>query len=156
MRSQGVETEVSGRLAPGWEVAGGYTFNTTRYLKDNTNGGAAFRTFTPRHIFQLWTTYQLPGQWNRWSVGGGVNVKSGIYTESAAQGPVSGSSVRVSQGGYAIWNARVGYRVNEHVSMGLNVNNLFDKVYYQRLGNADMGNAYGEPRSVMLSMRVKY
>lgn len=156
VRSQGLEAEVSGRIAPGWEVAGGYTFNTTRYLKDNTNGGAAFRTFTPKHIFQLWTTYQLPGQWNRWSVGGGVNIKSGIYTESAVQGPVSGSSVRVSQAGYALWNARIGYRVSDHVSLGLNVNNLFDKVYYQRLGNADMGNAYGEPRSAMLNLRVKY
>lgn len=156
VRSQGVEAEVSGRLAPGWEVSGGYTFNTTRYLKDAENGGAPFRTFTPKHIFQLWTTYRLPSQWNRWSVGGGVNVKSGVYTESAVQGPVSGSSVRVSQGGYAIWNARIGYRVSDHVSLGLNVNNLFDKVYYQRLGNADMGNAYGEPRSVMLNMRVKY
>jgi outer membrane receptor for ferric coprogen and ferric-rhodotorulic acid len=156
VRSQGIEAEVSGRLAPGWEVAGGYTFNTTRYLKDAENGGAPFRTFTPKHIFQLWTTYRLPGQWSRWSVGGGVNVKSGIYTENAVQGPVSGSSVRVSQGGYAIWNARIGYRVSEHVSLGLNVNNLFDKVYYQRLGNADMGNAYGEPRSFMLNMRVKY
>ena len=156
VRSQGIEAEVSGRLAPGWEVAGGYTFNTTRYLKDAENGGAPFRTFTSKHIFQLWTTYRPPGQWNRWSVGGGVNVKSGIYTENAVQGPVSGSSVRVSQGGYAIWNARIGYRVSEHVSLGLNVNNLFDKVYYQRLGNADMGNAYGEPRSFMLNMRVKY
>ena len=155
VRSQGIETEISGRLAPGWEVAGGYTFNTTRYLKDRANGGAPFRTFTPRHIFQLWTTYQLPGPWNRWSVGGGVNVKSGIYAESAAQGPVRGST-RVSQGGYAVWNARIGYRVDEHISLALNVNNLFDKVYYQRLGNADMGNAYGEPRSFMLNMRVKY
>ena len=137
-------------------MAGGYTFNTTRYLKDRANGGAPFRTFTPRHIFQLWTTYQLPGPWNRWSVGGGVNVKSGIYAESAAQGPVRGSATRVSQGGYAVWNARIGYRVDEHISLALNVNNLFDKVYYQRLGNADMGNAYGEPRSFMLNMRVKY
>jgi len=156
VRSQGVEAEVSGRLAPGWEVAAGYTFNTTRYLRDSSSQGASFRTFTPKHLFRLWTTYRLPGEWNRWSVGGGVNLQSGIYTESAMQGPVSGSAVRVSQGGYAIWNARIGYRMSDHVSLGLNVNNLFDKVYYQRLGNADMGNAYGEPRSVMLNVRVKY
>ncbi len=156
VRSQGVEAEIAGQLTPGWQVAGGYTFNTTRYLKDQSLGGSTFRTFTPKHIFRLWTTYQMPGEWQRWNIGGGVNIQSGIYTESANQGPVSGSSVRVSQSGYAIWNARVGYRVNEHVSFGLNLNNVFDKVYYQRLGNVDMGNAYGEPRNAMLSMRVRY
>lgn len=156
VRSQGFEAEMVGEILPGWQVMGGYTFNTTRYLKDRDNGGASYRTFTPKHLLRLWSNYQLPGQWSRWSVGGGVNLQSGIYTESAVQGPVSGSSVRVSQAGYAIWNARLGYRVNDHATLALNVNNLFDKVYYQRLGNADMGNAYGEPRSAMLTLRVKY
>ena len=124
-------------------MAGGYTFNTTRYLKDRANGGAPFRTFTPRHIFQLWTTYQLPGPWNRWSVGGGVNVKSGISGKRGA-GPVRGSATRFAAA--TVWNARIGYRVDEHISLALNVNNLFDGSL-PAPGQRRHGQCLCEPRS---------
>jgi len=64
--------------------------------------------------------------------------------------------VRVSQGGYAIWNARIGYRVSDHVSLGLNVNNLFDKRYFESMQGNNGGNYYGTPRSVLLSTRYQF
>ncbi|GAF92497.1 unnamed protein product, partial [marine sediment metagenome] len=38
----------------------------------------------------------------------------------------------------------------------LNANNLFDRVYYQRLSDANWTNYYGEPRNFMLTVRAEY
>lgn len=155
VQSQGFEAEVFGELTPAWQVTAGYTFNTAKYLKDATSEGQPFRSFAPRHLFRFWTSYQLPGAWNAWSLGAGADIQSGFYSVGGTP------SVNVSQGGYAVVNARIGYRINKNMSLALNVNNLFDRTYYARLGSAgafgpaNFGNVYGEPRSAMLTLRVK-
>jgi len=154
VQSQGFEAEVSGELAPGWQAMAGYTFNTTKYLQDATNQGQSLRSFAPKHLLRLWTTYQLPGQLNAWTLGGGVDLQSGISSTGGSP------SVKVSQGGYAVASAYLGYRIDKHWSVALNVNNLFDRTYYSRLGTgafgpANFGNVYGEPRHVMLTLRAK-
>jgi outer membrane receptor for ferric coprogen and ferric-rhodotorulic acid len=155
VRSQGFDTEFSGQLAPGWQVAAGYTFNTTKYLVDrNANGtpsanqGAPLSTFTPKHILRLWTTYQLPGELNAWNVGGGVNFQSETYKTSGA--------LRFSQSAYAIWSARASYRINRNLTAALNINNIFDKTYYSTLGSTTLGNWYGAPRNVMATLNASF
>jgi outer membrane receptor for ferric coprogen and ferric-rhodotorulic acid len=153
VRSEGFDAEISGQILPGWQVYGGYTYNTTEYVRDRTatglpslNQGRPYSTFTPEHLFRLWTNYQLRGSWSDWTVGGGVNAQSSYYA-------TQGTTVRIEQGGLATWSARVGYRIDDHWSLALNVNNLFDKVYYQRIGGTGANNWYGEPRNFMLSVR---
>jgi outer membrane receptor for ferric coprogen and ferric-rhodotorulic acid len=155
VRSQGFDTEFSGQLAPGWQVAAGYTFNTTKYLVDrNANGtpsanqGAPLSTFTPKHILRLWTTYQLPGDLNAWNVGGGVNFQSETYKTSGA--------LRFSQSAYAIWSARASYRINRNLTAALNINNIFDKTYYSTLGSTTLGNWYGAPRNIMATLNASF
>ena len=155
VRSQGFDTEFSGQLAAGWQVAAGYTFNTTKYLVDrNANGtpsanqGAPLSTFTPKHILRLWTTYQLPGALNAWNVGGGVNFQSETYKTSGA--------LRFSQGTYAIWSARASYRINRNLTAALNINNIFDKTYYSTLGSTTGGNWYGAPRNIMATLNASF
>lgn len=155
VRSQGFEAELSGALAPNWNAAAGYTFNTTKYLRDRTASGAAsanesqpYSTFTPKHMFRLWTNYRLPGDLNNIDVGGGVRVQSRTYKTSG--------TIELNQGMYALWDARVGVRLSKNVSTALNVNNIFDKKYYRTLGSERGSNWYGEPRSVMLTLHAQY
>ena len=155
VRSQGFEAELSGALTPSWNAAAGYTFNTTKYLRDRTASGAPsanerrpYSTFTPKHMFRLWSSYRLPGDLNNIDVGGGVRVQSRTYRTSG--------TIELNQGMYALWDARVGYRVNKHVSAALNVSNIFDKKYYRTLGSERGSNWYGEPRSVMLTVQAQY
>lgn len=155
VRSQGFDAEVNGMITPTWMVAAGYTLNNTKYLVDRTaqgtpsaNQGAPFSSFTPRHILRLWTSYRLPGELNAWDIGGGVNLNSAAYKTSGA--------IRIEQGGYAVWSARAGYRINRNLSASLVVNNLFDKTYYRTLGSDRGSNWYGEPRSVMLTLSGRY
>ena len=58
-----------------------------------------------------------------------------------------------SQGGYAVWNAMLQYKVDPRWTVTLNLNNLFDKTYYQSVGYASGSNYYGSPRSAMLTLR---
>ncbi|RMP12952.1 hypothetical protein AB6N16_09810 [Pseudomonas marginalis] len=40
--------------------------------------------------------------------------------------------------------------------MALNSNNLFDKSYYNTVGNASWGNFYGEPRNFTVSLKGNF
>ena len=155
VRSQGLDAELTGAITPNWQMAAGYTFNQTRYLRDRTATGAPsanenqpLSTFTPRHIVRLWTAYRLPGAASKWTIGGGVNFQSETYK---TQG-----TLRFNQASYAVWSARVNYQITRNVSAALNVTNIFDKHYYRTLGGTTVGNWYGEPLNVMASMQVLF
>ncbi|HBP4567392.1 Fe(3+)-pyochelin receptor FptA [Pseudomonas aeruginosa] len=146
VRSQGFELEGTGYLTPYWSLSAGYTYTSTECLKDSQNdSGTRYSTFTPRHLLRLWSNYDLPWQDRRWSVGGGLQAQSDYSVD------YRGVSMR--QGGYALVNMRLGYKIDEHWTAAVNVNNLFDRTYYQSLSNPNWNNRYGEPRSFNVSLR---
>ncbi len=59
-------------------------------------------------------------------------------------------------GGYALVNARLGYRIDETWSAALNVNNLFDRRYYAGLFSPQWNNRYGEPRNLMFTVKAEF
>ncbi|MNP61826.1 Fe(3+)-pyochelin receptor precursor [compost metagenome] len=112
---------------------------------------------------KVFTTYRLPGVLNDFRVGGGVDIQSATKVSGTAatfdgQGNVVQANVpfEYEQSGYAIWNAMVDYRIDEHWNVALNGNNLFDKKYYQTVGTSTYGNYYGDPRNFMLTVRATY
>lgn len=156
VRGQGFEAEVSGEVLPGFEITAGYTYTDTKYLRDRTATGAPseyegadFSGITPRHLLRVWGNYKLSGALDGVSIGAGVNAQSRIYSSS------DGTDT-VEQKSYAIVNGRLGYRVNENISLALIGNNLFDKRYWQRLYSWSTGNRYGEPRSILVNARITY
>lgn len=149
VRSQGFDAEISGEVARGLEASVGYTVNLFQYLDKTPDAGVAFAsTYTPKHTLRAWTNYRLPGQWQQWSVGGGVNYQ----TESSR----TTGNIKLTQAAYALWEARVGYEINRNWSASLNVANLFDKTYYQTIGAPTWGNFYGNPRNFTLVLRGKF
>ncbi|WP_028694424.1 TonB-dependent siderophore receptor [Pseudomonas cremoricolorata] len=137
-RSKGFEAEASGELLPGLQVAAGYTFNTTQ-----AETGGPISAQTPKHMLRLNSNYTLPGQWNRLSVGGGVSAQSHYY--DAYNG--------VSNSGRAIFDARAAYKLDRHWTVGVDVENLLDRKYFDSTGYWTRGTTYGTPRSYMLSLR---
>ncbi len=152
--SQGLDLELSGQLTPGWNVFAGYTYNQNRNKETNR----AYHATTPRHLFKLWSSYRLPGAGSAWMLGGGVTAMSGSTNRGlswVSNGAGGSSQVPfvIHQGGYAVWNASVQYRVHRGWSLALNLRNLVDKRYYQTLGTPRGSNWYGEPRNVSLTLR---
>lgn len=144
-KTKGFELDVAGQLAPGWTVNAGYA--NTRITR---NALDLIYANLPRHTVQLSTSYRLRGAWERLTVGAGVNAQSSVAGYGIPH-PTLGT-VTVTQGSYVLLNLHANYQLNDHFSLGLSVRNALDKTYW---ANLDYPN-YGDPRSVMLSVRGRF
>ena len=163
--SKGFDAEITGELLPNWQVGAGYTFNINEQVKTGTasNQGKPLSSQTPKHLLKLFTSYRLPGELERWKVGLGANIQSRNYVSgtSSIKDAVGNTVTTVNpfeyeQAGYAVWNALVDYQIDPHWTASLNVNNLFDKTYYQTVGTNAMNNWYGNPREFLLTLRGSF
>ncbi|MBO0493742.1 TonB-dependent receptor [Pseudomonas sp. Marseille-Q1929] len=146
--TRGVETEISGEVASGWNVFGGYT-----YRESHAKDGERVQVNQPINLFKLGTTYRLPGALNRLTVGGNVTWQSEMY--ATTQINYTGPYYKAVQDPFAVVGLLANYQVDEHLSVGLNVNNLFDKKYYDGMGTFNSGS-YGEPRNAMVNAKWKF
>jgi TonB-dependent siderophore receptor len=150
VRAQGFETEISGQPQPGWDIVAGYAYNDTRYLQAPVaQQGQVFSPVTPRHSVNLFTRYAFTSPALRgFSVGGGMTYRSEFFAQSGA--------LRINAPGYAVFNAQVGYQINDHLSLNLSVDNLLDKTYYEKVSGISRQNFYGEPRRVTVALKARY
>ena len=65
--TRGFEMEISGEVTPGWQLHAGYTYSRSR-----DRDGIRVSSTQPQQLFKLATTYRLPGDWHRLTVGGNV------------------------------------------------------------------------------------
>lgn len=156
VRSKGIDLELQGSLAPGWQVGAGFTYASTKYVRDSdaSLAGTQFDTDTPRQLFKLSTQYQLPGA-EAWRIGGSVYSQGSIWNDVA----VPAGFTRVEQKAYALLDLMATYRVNSRLDVQLNVSNVFDKTYYRGIGyNTFWGSVdtYGDPRKVQLTGRYRF
>ncbi|MCO8170276.1 TonB-dependent siderophore receptor [Pseudomonas sp. 21LCFQ02] len=152
--SQGFEVELNGEVLPGLQVAMGYTYNANENKRE---GDARFSSHTPRHLFKLWSDYRLQSL-PKLSIGAGVLAQS-AQSEAGSVVPLGGTqSLDYSyvEGGYTIYSARAAYKLDEHWTLALNGNNLFDKTYYSTVSSSGYGNLYGEPRNFVLSLKGQF
>jgi len=145
--SKGFELEMSGELAPGWNVSAGYT----QYrLKDSD--GEEVNTIYPRKLLRLFTTYRLQGGLSGLTLGGGVNWQGGTYT--TAINPL-GALEKIEQDAYALVSLMARYQFTPQLSAQLNINNLLDKKYYGMFDAYSQIN-YAEPRNAVLTVKYKF
>jgi len=143
--SRGIEFELAGEVARGWQVF----FGATRFIARDASGKDV-NTELPRTLLRLFTAYQLPGAWNRLTLGGGVNWQSRVYYDGV--GP---DGERQEQGAYAVANLMARYQFTPQLSAQLNVNNVFDKKY-QRAVNWYGQGIWGTPAEAMLTVRYRF
>ncbi|HSX71637.1 MAG TPA: TonB-dependent siderophore receptor, partial [Pseudomonas sp.] len=152
VRSKGIELEVQGALTPNWQVAAGYTFAETKYVKDANaaNEGRLFDTDIPRHLFKASTTYNLPGELNRWRVGGSLYHQNTIYNK--------GTGYYIEQEAYSLVDLMLGFKPTDQLDVRLNLNNVFDKTYYNVISSSvtTPSSVYGEPRNLTMSMKYDF
>ncbi|MFN3358153.1 MAG: TonB-dependent siderophore receptor [Pseudomonas sp.] len=158
IRSQGIDFELQGALTENWQVGGGYTYARTHTIKDTANPqkvNKQYDTDTPEHLFKLTTRYNFQGPLEKFRVGGNISWQSRMYNDIAL---ADGSSYRLQQGAYAVTDLMAGYRVNQHLDLQLNANNIFDRSYYSSISNSvDYGgDSYGNPRNMMLTAKYSF
>ncbi|VVM54214.1 TonB-dependent siderophore receptor [Pseudomonas fluorescens] len=146
--TKGVELELAGELAEGWNLTAGYTYARTRDKDEQRIFGYPLSTSKPEHVVRTFTTYRLPGALDNVTVGGGISWQSAFYGKIYSA--PAGDYTSIKQGGYTLVDLMTRYQYNEHLSFTANANNVFDKKYLSGLGNYDT-TFYGEPRNLMLT-----
>ncbi|MCP8350748.1 TonB-dependent siderophore receptor [Pseudomonas sp. FBF18] len=136
--SKGIEMEINGELAEGWQASAGYAYTLTTDNQDER-----INTVLPRHSLKTFTSYRLPGVLDKVTVGGGVNWQSKVGNDLHT----------FTQGSYAIANLMARYDITEHLEASVNLNNLFDREYYSMAG---LYGTYGAPRNVMTNFTYRF
>jgi outer membrane receptor for ferric coprogen and ferric-rhodotorulic acid len=148
-RTNGLDIEIAGGITPNWNITASYA-----YVKTEDADGERIATTMPEHMAKLWSTYRLPGDWNKLTIGGGINWQSKIYFTASpwyVSGPITGK-----QDKYSITNLMAKYDFNENLSTTLNINNVFDKKYLSTLDETFYSGFYGAPRNFMLTAKYSF
>ncbi|MGE0126925.1 MAG: TonB-dependent siderophore receptor [Blastocatellales bacterium] len=142
-RAQGVELGASGGITRALRVFGGYTFLDTEIVRSNRVDeiGKAIQN-TPRHSFNIWTTYDLP---HRITLGGGPRFVGRRFGNSTNTRQVEA---------YWLLDAMASFPVSKHLDLRLNLYNLTNEYYFDRLGGGHI--VPGTGRSVMVSTGFRF
>ncbi|SDD53387.1 catecholate siderophore receptor [Sphingomonas sp. YR710] len=160
-RVRGIELGFNGNITDKWNVFGGYSYLDARItdggftaLTVAANGAAAATTVavpsvntgrrfpqTAKHNFTIWTDYKVT---SAFSIGGGAFYVSRVYggygdNRTATQTTAgvitvtpATKTIARSIPGYWRFDARAGYKINDHVDVSVNVQNLTNKTYFSQ------------------------
>lgn len=143
--TKGYELEVSGELAPGWQLQGGYTHKVVR-----DNNDVKLSTFEPEDQLSLYTTYKLTGDLDKITIGGGARWQNKAWQQ--IWNSPKGVNEDITQQSYWVVDLMTRYQLTKNLSATVNLNNIFDKYYYTNVGFYNSA-IYGEPRNVMVTTR---
>lgn len=154
---EGFDVEASGVVLPGWQLFAGYTYSQSEH--EGNARWTHFINMTPKHQFKLWTTYQLPGRYSKWTLNAGVIAQSKGSVEGSVLAGEDGSTTVAHtfvEGGRAVWNAAIQHHFSDTLTIALYGENLFDKRYYQLISQTQYGNVYGQPRSFIVTVKKRW
>jgi catecholate siderophore receptor len=142
-RVYGVEFGATGSITRVWKLFAAYTYLDSEIVKSNTltEVGRELQN-TPKHSLNLWTTYQFPFKLN---FGGGARFVDGRFGNNI-------NTRRVDS--YWTIDMLANYPLNEHVDLRLNLYNLADKFYFDRLGGGHL--VPGPARSANVSLGFRF
>ena len=135
--SKGVELNIDGEINDNW----GLSFGVANFDAKDAKGDD-YNPTNSRTTADVFVKYKN----DSWYAGAGLNYYSKIYIGTGA--------TRVDRGDLYLANAMLGYKFDENMSMQANVNNIFDKKYYEGIGPNAM--AWGDPRNATLSFHYKF
>jgi catecholate siderophore receptor len=140
-RARGIELGATGNLTRDWSIFGAFTFIDAKVVESNDPAESGNRLQrTPRHSGNVWTTLQIGDL----SLGGGarfVGMRFGNLSNAR----------RVD--GYWTADLMASYPIHENVDLRLNVYNLNDAYYYDRLGGGHVVPGPGRAAALSTSFR---
>lgn len=151
VRVQGVEFTATGNITANWQMFAGYTFLDSEILKSNVCTVVAGQCTvytelgkelvnTPRNSFNLWTTYR----WDRFFFGGGPRYVGKRYGNNI--------NTRFVED-YWVADLMASYRLTKNVDLRVNLNNVGNKYYMDRIGGGHIVPGAGRVLLVSSSFR---
>jgi catecholate siderophore receptor len=142
-RVDGFEFGVAGSITEDWKVFGGYTFLDSEILKSKDPAEVGRRLGNaPQHSFSLWTTYQFP--WN---------IEVGAGAQYIGERNSTSSTIRTAPD-YWLGDAMVAYSPTKNVTFRVNIYNLTDENYVDRVGGGHF--IPGAGRSVVVTGSFRF
>ena len=146
VRSRGIDLQLTGQLTDEVRVIGAYAYVDAEVTKDNTLASGSRLLNVPEHSGSLLGVYEfLDGGLKGLELGGGVNYvgdRSGNVADSGFELP-----------GYTTVDLLARYKATQDVTLGVNLNNAFDRTYYER-SYSNVWVMPGEPRNLSLSLSL--
>jgi len=144
-RTKGLELSVSGKLAPAWQVQGGYAYQDAKLLAtaSATALNGATVNAVPRQTLSLWNRYDLS---DRLGVGVGLIHRTDMYAST---------SNAVVLPGFTRIDAALFYTIHPGCTAQLNIENLTDRKYYAA-ANGDNNITPGSPRAIRANLHLKF
>jgi len=141
-RANGFEFSATGGITTTWKVFAAYTYIDGKILRSNTavEVGKYFQN-TPKNSFSIWTTYRV----RKLSLGAGprfVDRRYGNNTNTRSVDP------------YWTLDALASYPVHEKLDLRLNLYNLNNAYYFDRLGGGHV--IPGPARSIAVSTNFRF
>jgi len=141
-RTRGLELAVTGRIMPGWQISGGYTYQDAKLRgNDFVRLGQV-----PRHQFALWNRYDVSDR-----IGAGL----GIIHQSSQFAANRTSAATTRLPGFTRIDAAIFYTVNPAVQLQVNVENLLDETYFSDAHNNN-NISTGAPINARFTARVRF
>ena len=142
-RVNGAELSVEGNISRAWRVLAGYTFLDSATVDSNNPAEIGKELVnTPPHSFNLWTTYSLPSGFN---FGGGARFVDRRFANTINTRAVDA---------YWTFDLMASYPISKHMDLKLNIYNLTDKFYFDRLGGGHI--VPGPGRMAMLGTSFRF
>lgn len=152
-RSSGAEVEINGELTKDWNLIANYSYDKTKIVEDDVNPENVGNRLVnaPTNMASLYLSHTLRFSWlpGELRVGGG-----GRYVGSRAGDPENSFTMPdyTVADAFVAWDSQL---VGKHTQLKLNIDNLFNKEYYESsAGNLRVSE--GEPRVVYLQAAVDF
>ena len=133
-----------GQITPRWQVLANVGYLNSRQISQNPLNNGKRLVLTPEFSGSLWTTYEFP---RGITLGGGVRYMDEVFVNAP-------NTIRVPN--YSLVDAMVGYAVNTHLTLRLNINNITDELYIKNVNNNGGRYNPGTPRSAIFTSTVGF
>jgi len=135
--SKGFELDLNGEITDNISLSMGLTHFNAKDAK-----GEKYSTDSSRTTANLFAKYGV----QNFRMGAGLMYKSKAYTGSGAN--------KIEQDAYTLANVMFGYKIGKNFDVQLNVDNVFNKKYYEGIGANRM--VYGDPRMFNISFSYNF
>ncbi len=147
-RIAGIELGIAGNITSRWAAFGGYAYLDSKIEKSaNPIEVDASLLQTPKHSVSLWTTYTLPFDL---VVGVGAQYLDEVVRSRTA---TPTGTVEKILSSYWLIDAMASYELTDSVTLRLNVTNLTDKFYVDRIGGGHYIPGPGRTASLTADIR---
>ncbi|EMH7334665.1 ferrichrome porin FhuA [Serratia marcescens] len=152
IRSRGVELEAKAALNANVNLIASYTYTDAKYTKDNTYQGKP-TVEVPKHMASLWADYTFHE-----TAVSGLTLGSGVrYVGSSSSFNSDNTTFKVPD--YTLVDATIKYDLARFglpgSSVGVNINNLFDKTYVSSCYR-DYACYWGAERQVVATATFRF